>query len=163
DWLLGKDLFTHMVPGAAVRSMKAPGSAYDDPLLGRDPQPSDMDGFVDTVKDYGGVHINSGIPNRAFYLTATKIGEYAWKREGLTCHRPLTSRQLERNAKFADFARLTTQIAGRIFGWNSLERHAVRDAWAEVRVLHPHKTFGTVSALEESASDNENLAERFKS
>ena len=32
--------------------------------------------------DYGGVHINSGIPNKAFYLTAVGIGGYAWEAPG---------------------------------------------------------------------------------
>ena len=32
--------------------------------------------------DNGGVHINSGIPNKAFYLTATGIGGYAWEAPG---------------------------------------------------------------------------------
>jgi Zn-dependent metalloprotease len=135
NWLIGEGLFTPRVVGAAVRSMKAPGTAYNDPILGRDPQPPDMDGYVDTTKDNGGVHINSGIANRAFYLAATKIGGYAWTRAGLIWYRTLTSYRLARNAQFVDFARLTVQIAGSIFGANSLERHAVRDAWTEVGVL----------------------------
>ena len=58
--------------GRALRSMRAPGTAYDDDVLGRDPQPAHMDGYVRTTDDNGGVHINSGIPNRAFYLTAAE-------------------------------------------------------------------------------------------
>lgn len=54
--------------------MSHPGTAYDDPLLGKDPQPADMSGYVNTRDDNGGVHINSGIPNRAFYLAATALG-----------------------------------------------------------------------------------------
>ncbi len=65
DWLIGRGLFTAAVNGAALRSMKAPGTAYDDPVLGRDPQPAHMKDFVRTYDDNGGVHINSGIPNRA--------------------------------------------------------------------------------------------------
>lgn len=139
DWLLGDKLFTDRFVGAALRSMKAPGTAYNDPILGRDPQPPDMDGYVDTVQDYGGVHINSGIPNRAFYLTATKIGGYAWTRAGLIWYRTLTSRQLARNAQFVDCAHLTIRMAGRIFGWHSPEQRAVGEAWAEVKVLPASK------------------------
>src|SRR6187549_1466453 len=43
DWLVGA-LFTSRVNGAAIRSLKSPGSAYDDPILGRDPQPAHMSG-----------------------------------------------------------------------------------------------------------------------
>lgn len=68
DWLIGAELFTDRVEGRALRSMAEPGTAYDDPVLGRDPQPGHMDGYVvlphDADNDNGGVHINSGIPTR---------------------------------------------------------------------------------------------------
>ena len=51
--------------------MMAPGTAYDDPALGKDPQGGHMDDYVETTDDNGGVHLNSGIPNRAFALAAT--------------------------------------------------------------------------------------------
>ena len=54
--------------------MKAPGTAYDDPVLGKDPQPAHMNDYVHTTEDNGGVHTNSGIPNHAFYLAATDLG-----------------------------------------------------------------------------------------
>ena len=60
--------------------MSEPGTAYDDPLLGKDPQPAHMKDFIKTREDNGGVHLNSGIPNRAFYLAATAIGGYAGKK-----------------------------------------------------------------------------------
>lgn len=67
DWLIGEGLFTSRVHGVALRSMKAPGTAYDDPVIGKDPQPASMADYVETDDDNGGVHINSGIPNRAFH------------------------------------------------------------------------------------------------
>ncbi len=70
SWLIGEGLFTDQVQGAALRSMKAPGTAYDDDVLGKDPQPDSMDTYVRTSADNGGVHINSGIPNKAFYVVA---------------------------------------------------------------------------------------------
>jgi Zn-dependent metalloprotease len=74
NWLIGDGAFTDRVKGKAIRSMAAPGTAYDDPILGRDPQPAHMSGYVETTEDNGGVHINSGILNKAFYLGATAIG-----------------------------------------------------------------------------------------
>lgn len=66
DWLIGAALFTPAVKGVALRSMKAPGTAFDDPVLGKDPQPADMDGYVelphDQAHDNGGVPTNSGSP-----------------------------------------------------------------------------------------------------
>src|SRR5258705_701935 len=82
DWLIGAGIFTQRVHGAAIRSMKAPGTAYDDPTLGRDPQPAHMKNYVKSHDDSGGVHVNSGIPNHVFYLVATALGGNAWEVAG---------------------------------------------------------------------------------
>src|SRR5436190_9492364 len=78
DWLIGAELFGPNVNARGIRSMAAPGTAYDDPLLGRDPQPAHMSDYVETDDDNGGVHINSGIPNHAFCQAAIRIGENTW-------------------------------------------------------------------------------------
>ena len=90
DWLIGQGLFTPNVKGVALRSMIAPGTAYDDPVLGRDPQPANMSGFVTTASDNGGVHINSGIPNHAFFFGGCGIGglRLGKGREDLVCSSP---------------------------------------------------------------------------
>ncbi len=41
DWLIGAGLLAPRVTGKALRSMKEPGTAYDDDVLGKDPQPGD--------------------------------------------------------------------------------------------------------------------------
>ena len=81
-WLIGAEIFTDAVQGKALRSMIEPGTAYDDDELGKDPQPAHMSGFVRTTEDNGGVHINSGIPNRAFALFAIDLGGNAWETRG---------------------------------------------------------------------------------
>ncbi|BBE24050.1 hypothetical protein MN0502_29330 [Arthrobacter sp. MN05-02] len=58
-WLVGAGIFTAQVQGSALRSLRAPGTAYDDDVLGRDPQPATMADYVETTSDNGGVHINS--------------------------------------------------------------------------------------------------------
>ena len=108
SWLIGEGIFTDAVEGRALRSMRAPGTAYDDDVLGRDPQPAHMDGYVRTTDDNGGVHINSGIPNRAFYLTAAALGGRAWERAGLIWYRTLTG-DLPANATFPVFADATAR------------------------------------------------------
>src|SRR5678815_4747497 len=82
DWLIGAGLLAAGVNGVALRSMKAPGTAYDDRVLGKDPQPAHMKDYVNTISDNGGVHINSGIPNHAFYVVATELGGFAWEKAG---------------------------------------------------------------------------------
>ncbi len=79
DWLIGKEILVPAKTRTALRSMKDPGSAYrDDPDLGSDPQPKHYKNRYQGTADYGGVHINSGIPNHVFYLAATAVGGSAW-------------------------------------------------------------------------------------
>jgi Zn-dependent metalloprotease len=134
DWLIGEGMFTDAVHGVALRSMKAPGTAYDDATLGKDPQPADMAHYVDTDSDNGGVHINSGIPNRAFYLAAAAIGGHAWEKAGRVWYDTITSKKVPTTADFATFAGMTVATAGTLFGVNSPESDAVREAWSTVGV-----------------------------
>jgi len=135
DWLIGAGLLAKGVRGVALRSMKAPGTAYDDRVLGRDPQPAHMRDYVHMTDDNGGVHINSGIPNHAFYLAAVAIGGKAWEAAGRIWYETLRDPKLKPNANFAAFAKLTVAVAGRIFGRKSTEATAVAHAWREVGVL----------------------------
>jgi Zn-dependent metalloprotease len=135
DWLIGAGILAEGIHGVALRSMKEPGSAYDDPKLGgKDPQPGHMEDFVelpdDPLDDSGGVHINSGIPNHAFYLAATATGGKAWEDVGHIWYETL--RQLWPTAKFQDCANVIFQVAGQQFGPGSKQQQAVRDAWSEV-------------------------------
>lgn len=127
DWLIGQGLFTANVQGVALRSMKAPGTAYDDHVLGKDPQPADMRHFVHTSQDNGGVHTNSGIPNHAFYLAATQIGGNAWEKAGRIWYETVRDPRLKRTANFAQFAKLTALNAARFF--TDSEKQAVVNAW----------------------------------
>jgi Zn-dependent metalloprotease len=134
DWLIGEGLLTAKVNGNALRSMKAPGTAYDDRVLGKDPQPGDMKSIYTGTADNGGVHINSGIPNRAFYLAATAIGGYAWEKAGKIWYIALTER-LRPNSNFRSAARATSTIAAELYGTNSTEQKAVQNAWRTVGVM----------------------------
>jgi len=134
SWLIGEGLFTSKVQGRALRSMKAPGTAYDDDVLGKDPQPDSMDSYVRTSADNGGVHINSGIPNRAFYLVADALGGYAWEAPGRIWYETLTNGSLPAAATFTVFARATMRAAAELFGTESREHDAVGAAWETVKV-----------------------------
>jgi Zn-dependent metalloprotease len=70
NWLIGEDVMADDLYGEALRSMAEPGTAYDNPLMGRDPQPRDMSGYYDGADP----HIMSGITNRWFYLICREIG-----------------------------------------------------------------------------------------
>jgi Zn-dependent metalloprotease len=133
DWLIGEGLFTPKVKGVALRSMKEPGTAYDDPVIGKDSQPGNMKGYVKTNDDSGGVHTNSGIPNHAFYLAAVAIGGNAWEKAGKIWYITLRDR-LRPTSQFKDAAKATVQVAGDLFKAGSAEQNAVKKAWADVGI-----------------------------
>ena len=131
DWLIGEGIFLPSVQGRALRSMAAPGTAYDDPRLGVDPQVGSMVDYVETQQDNGGVHINSGIPNRAFQLAATALGGDVWEVTGPIWYAALTS-GIGADTDFAGYAAATLVAAEAV---SSAARTAVEDAWREVGVL----------------------------
>ncbi|HET6652519.1 MAG TPA: protealysin inhibitor emfourin [Nocardioides sp.] len=133
DWLIGEGIFLPPVRGRALRSMAEPGTAYDDPVLGRDPQVGSMADYIETTQDNGGVHLNSGIPNRAYHLAAVALGGNAWEGVGRIWYTALTS-GLGPDTGFAQFAAATVAAAEDV---SSEARAAVADAWAEVGLAVP--------------------------
>lgn len=136
DWLIGKNCMKGS--GYALRSLAAPGTAYKNhPILGDDPQPASMDNYKKLPNtsngDYGGVHINSGIPNHAFYLAAVEIGGQPWLKAGKIWYQALCDETLlNSTSQFADLANATIVTAEKIFGTGSNEAQAVRKAWKGV-------------------------------
>ena len=135
DWLIGVGLFLPDVKATALRSMLAPGTAYDDPRLGRDPQVGSMDAYVDTDEDSGGVHINSGIPNRAFALAARAIGGNSWERPGQVWYAALTGGGVTPSSDFAGFAQATVDAATKLFPDDASVAEHVTQAWQQVGLL----------------------------
>lgn len=134
DWLIGENVLVG--EQYALRSMKAPGTAYvDHPVIGTDPQPATMDTYkmLAPWDDNGGVHINSGIPNHAFYIAAIELGGKAWEKAGLIWYRTLRDR-LGKYATFGRAADATIGVARELFGRGSLEEQGVLKAWQEVKV-----------------------------
>jgi hypothetical protein len=137
DWLIGKELLGPDVRGIALLSMVEPGSAYDDPMLGKDPQVGHMSSYVTAAVDYGGVHINCGIPNRAFALAALSLGGHAWERAGRVWYEALRRRGTSRlgpRMTFRKFAGRTVSLAEQVFPKERRVVEAIRDAWFEVGV-----------------------------
>ncbi|MCW2802399.1 MAG: family metallopeptidase [Propionibacteriaceae bacterium] len=135
DWLIGEGLFLPSVKAIALRSMKDPGTAYDDPLLGKDPQVGSMADYVDTNEDNGGVHLNSGIPNRAFALASIAVGGRSWDQTGKAWYDALTGGEVNSTTDFAGFAQATINSSTRLFGADSAVTQQISAAWTEVGVL----------------------------
>ena len=106
DWLIGDGIMGPVLAGEALRSMKAPGTAYDNNVIGKDPQPDHMSRYVFTHWDNEGVHINNGIPNKVFYLVAMDIGT---DKAALVWY--MTLQKLPQDANFSDFGVWLTDSA----------------------------------------------------
>jgi Zn-dependent metalloprotease len=136
DWLIGAEIFTPDFEDDALRSMKEPGKAYNNPTMGRDPQPGHMSKYMNLPDtddgDNGGVHINSGIPNKAFYLTSIGIGGFAWEAPGHIWYTALQASTP--TTDFQEFADTTYLKAAQLFGSQSTEQLAVLSAWKEVGI-----------------------------
>jgi Zn-dependent metalloprotease len=144
SWLIGEDVFGPGVVARGIRSLAAPGTAYDDPILGKDPQPDHMRKYVVTQDDNGGVHINSGIPNKAYYIFATSLGGYAWQTAWHIWFETASTR-MRPDMNFPDFARATVDVAGEQYGNGSNVQESLVQAWALVGVNVP--LLGSSAAL----------------
>jgi bacillolysin len=122
DWLIGEDVYTPGTAGDALRSMSNPT------LYG---QPAHMNNYVNTSSDNGGVHINSGIPNKAFYNFATSIGSrtiagkiwYTASRDYMTS-----------STNFSGARAATLQACAALYGSGSSYYTALQNAWSAVGV-----------------------------
>jgi Zn-dependent metalloprotease len=139
DWLIGAAIMAPGFKGRALRDMANPGTAFDDPNLGRDTQPGHMKDYVQTTSDNGGVHTNSGIPNRAFVLAAKAIGGNSWEKAGKIWYVTLTER-LTGTADFAKCATETVSVARDLFPEDSSIAAKVAKAWTDVGVLEEAPT-----------------------
>lgn len=134
DWLLGQGLLSMLRRGPALRSLKAPGTAYrNDPILGTDPQPAHMNMYNTSSDDNGGVHLNSGIPNHAFYLAATGLGGFSWDKAGQIWYKTLCDPTIPPKCTFKEFADLTLKHALALYGPGAAT--TVKSAWIGVGVL----------------------------
>lgn len=146
DWLIGERTLigNHPIHGRkmALRSFAEPGTAYllQDPRTGTE---IDRDRQVRTLSqalpstdqpnkgnDYGGVHINSGIPNHAFYLAAIQIQRSLANTLGKVWYKSLLEAKQD---DFFTFAKRTAKNAKQLFGSNI--ESAVLKGWESVGVI----------------------------
>jgi Zn-dependent metalloprotease len=132
SWVIGKEVLVAAPTRRGIRDMEFPGTAFvADPEIGTDPQPAHMSKLYTGSADRGGVHINSGIPNRAFVLVAKALKGNAWDVAGRIWYDTLL--QLTSTGQFIDCARLTVQIAGSP-KYGAAAKKAVKAAWKKVGI-----------------------------
>jgi Zn-dependent metalloprotease len=132
NWLIGEDVYTPGIPGDALRSMQDPHNGQTAGSNGW--QPASMDEFVvlpdDALNDWGGVHTNSGITNKAFYNVASVIGH--WE-AGQIWYRCLTT-YLTSNASFTDLRNGCLSAAKDLYGASSNEYQKITDGFTAVGI-----------------------------
>ncbi|MDT0676979.1 M4 family metallopeptidase [Autumnicola musiva] len=131
NWLMGEEIIIPSPTRKAIRDMRNPGTAYvNDPDLGTDPQPDHYANKYTGMQDNGGVHINSGIPNKAFCEAALQMGGFAWEKAGRIWYEAML--QLNSNSNFEQLVRITANITINLYGQNSPEHEAVLYGWEKV-------------------------------
>lgn len=121
DWLMGEDVYTPNIEGDALRSMSEP-TKYG--------QPDEMKNYVNTQSDNGGVHTNSGIPNKAGYNTITAIGQ---EKAEKIYYRALTE-YLTSRSNFQDAKQALYQSALDLYEDDETVASSVWEAWEAVGV-----------------------------
>ena len=131
DWLIGAGV---LGPAAiakgynCLRNLADPGSRQC-----LSPQPSH---YTDYIPD-GDPHENSGIPNHAFYLSATNVGGHSWEKTGRVWYAALTGPKANQSMNFGDFAALTRSAARSLFPRDRDVYRGIDDAWTRVGIPQP--------------------------
>lgn len=137
QWVIG-DICMVDIEGKSysLRSLADPGSAYiNHPYMGTDDQPSTYDEKYTGKADNGGVHINSGIPNYAFYLFCKAIGGVSWTIPCKIWYTTITNPgKVHQKCTFKEFAEATINVAGELYSDSSIVDKLL-NAWTEVKIL----------------------------
>lgn len=130
-WLIGKGIWRTDTMGPqykALRSMSKPGSAYPE-----DDQPSHMNNYYKGSDDNFGVHINSGIPNKAFHHFAIEVGGNSWEQAGRIWYKTISDQRLVKsNCTFKQFAKATITITKKV---DSTLTSKIKEAWNSVGIM----------------------------
>jgi Zn-dependent metalloprotease len=174
-WLIAEEAYTPSIGGDALRHMNDPHAASNKGFTADD-DPDHYTELYTGAADNGGVHINSGIANKAFYLLAkggthhlggsmTGIGADAAARIWFAA---LTS-YMTSSTDFAGAREATTLAAAALYGNGSTEQIAVARAWCLVGVgscvtldavsVSPNAGSGTTQSFTLVYSDSAGVAD----
>ena len=132
DWLIGEDIVKEAYfPSGALRNLEDPHNG--DHANGW--QPAHMDEFVDLSEDedYGGAHVNSGIPNRAAFLIADAIGRERTAR----IYYHLLTNYLTQTSNFVDCRLAAARAATDLYAEDPQVLAAVSSAFDAVGIVVP--------------------------
>jgi bacillolysin len=140
DWALGEDIIpnTANFPTGYLRDVSNPHNGYpggSSPFSSPGYQPRVMSEIYTGSQDNGGVHINSGIANYAFYLFTQNMNGNKDKAEQVY-YRALST-YLTRSSQFVDCRLAVVQSAEDLYGANSAEVQAAKNAFDAIGVMAP--------------------------
>ncbi|MBO9700272.1 MAG: M4 family metallopeptidase [Sporocytophaga sp.] len=146
DWQIGEAITKNLTlfPSGALRDLSNPhngGTTKTDYCW----QPQHMDEFVNTTSDNGGVHTNSGIPNKAFYLFATQVT----KEKAEKVYYLAMTKYLFASSRFIDLRISVVGAATELYGENSNEVTQAKSAFDQVGIFE-----GQATKVEESLPEN---------
>lgn len=135
DWLLGETVVNPaFYPSGALRSFIDPnqgGTGLNSPGY----QPKHMNDLYTGSQNNGGVHINSGIPNHAFYLFVMSMGgNNTAKQKAEQIYYRALSQYLTRSSQFTDCRNAVIQAAEDLHGAGSAEAQALANAFDQVGI-----------------------------
>jgi Zn-dependent metalloprotease len=149
DWFLGEDVTsTSYIATGRLRDMSDPHNGGNS-LNDNGWQPNHMNEIYTGTEDNGGVHINSGIVNRAFYLYATAVG----KEDAEQVYYRALANYLTRSSEFIDCRLAVVQAATDLFGANSNQVSAARTAYDQVGILNGNSNSDPVDIDPNSGSE----------
>ncbi|MEZ4909740.1 MAG: M4 family metallopeptidase [Saprospiraceae bacterium] len=130
DWLIGEDVVrTAAFPSGALRNLQNPHNGASTGNFNAGWQPKHYNERYTGSEDNGGVHLNSGIPNHAFYLFATAVG----KDKAEKVYYRALSNYLTKSSKFVDARIAVIKAATDLYG--NTEINAAKSAFDQVGIL----------------------------
>lgn len=140
SWIVGEGIFTPKINGVGIRSFKNPGSAFNDPdTIGADRQPAHMKDIYTGGEDLGGVHINSGIPNKMFYEFCKNIGGISYGKPVKIWYETLSTK-LNSGSNFQEMVNATQEVIISNYGTGE-EYRAFKEAAKCVGLVPRHPIF----------------------
>lgn len=137
DWKMGEDIVKNGVfAGNALRDLSNPHNGGNS-LNDNGYQPERMTEFYSGSADNGGVHINSGIVNRAFYIFATAIT----KEKAEKIYYDVLSNYLTSRSQFLDMRYAVEESAGKLYGNDEI--NAAKNAFDAVEIYDPNAGGGS--------------------
>jgi Zn-dependent metalloprotease len=164
DWRMGEDVVNlSFFPSGALRDLSNPHNGGNGPN-DNGWQPAHMNEYQNLPEtpdgDNGGVHVNSGIPNKAYFLFANTVGK---EKAEKVYFKALTD-YLVKSSQFIDMRNAVDKAAADLFGANSAEVTAARSAFDQVGIgagngddhqddIDPNNGADFILATDESESD----------